>query len=110
MIIILRPFKIGDYIEAGGTAGIVLEISIFSTNLWTADNRKIIVPNGQVYRGTIVNFNANETRRIDLVYGIGYNDNFDKAKELIWEIIKSDERILKDPGASVMLLELGDNN
>lgn len=110
MIIIFRPFKIGDFIEAGGTSGVVEEISIFNTVFRTPDNRQIIVPNAQIYGGTIVNVSAKDTRRIDLVFGIGYDDDLAKARELIWEVIKSDERILKDPEPAVALAELADSS
>ncbi|MDH5191975.1 MAG: mechanosensitive ion channel [Gammaproteobacteria bacterium] len=110
MLIIFRPFKIGDFIEAGGTSGTVEKITIFSTVMRTGDNREIIVPNGQIYGGTIINFSARPTRRIDMVFGIGYNDDIKKARELMMDIIKQDARILSDPEPAISLAELADNS
>ncbi len=110
MLIFFRPFKTGDFVEAAGISGIVENINIFSTLLRTADNREILVPNGQIYDGVIINYSARDTRRIDLVMGIGYEDDIRKAKALMEEVINADERILKDPAATVMLLELADSS
>ena len=110
MIILFRPFKVGDFIEAGGASGVVEEVRMFATILRTGDNREIIVPNGQIYGGTIVNYSARETRRIDLVFGIGYDDDIAKAKQIMEEIMKQDERILQDPAPSVAMGELGDSS
>ncbi len=110
MLALFRPFKEGDFVEAAGTAGVVEKISIFNTILLTPDNREVIVPNSQVYGGTIVNVTARSTRRIDLVFGIGYDDNIGQAKKLIEEVMNSEERILKDPAAAVMVAELGDSS
>lgn len=110
MLIVFRPFRTGDYIDAAGTAGSVEEISIFSTTLKTPDNREVIVPNGAIYSGTITNFSARETRRLDLVFGIGYDDDLKQAKSLIEEILRSDERVLDEPEASLGVLELADSS
>lgn len=110
MLILFRPFKVGDYIEAAGVAGTVEEVRIFSTLIKTPDNRQIIIPNGQIYGGTIVNVSAKPTRRVDLVFGIGYDDDIRKAKELISAIMDQDERILKDPAPAIALGELGDSS
>lgn len=110
MLIIFRPFKVGDFIEAAGVSGVVEEVQIFNTLLKTPDNREIIVPNGQIYSGTITNFSARDTRRIDLVFGIGYEDDIKKAKQLIEQIMTADDRILKDPAAAVALGELADSS
>ncbi len=110
MLIIFRPFKVGDFIEAAGTSGIVEAIHIFSSILRTGDNRVVTVPNGQIYGGTIINFSARDTRRIDLVFGIGYDDDLKKAKTLIEEVMTTDERILKDPAPVIMVLELADSS
>jgi small conductance mechanosensitive channel len=107
MLIMFRPFKVGDFVEAGSTMGIVESIAIFSTVMRTGDNREVIVPNGQIYGGTIINYSARETRRIDLVFSIGYGDDIRKAKSIIEEVIKTEERILKDPAPTIMVLELG---
>jgi small conductance mechanosensitive channel len=110
MLIIFKPFRVGDFVEAGGSAGTVEEIRIFSTIMRTPDNREITIPNGQIYSGTIINVTARDTRRIDLVFGIGYGDDLSKARQLIWEVINSDERILKDPEPAVALAELADSS
>jgi len=110
MLIIFKPFKVGDFVEAGGSAGTVEEIRIFSTIMRTPDNREITIPNGQIYSGTIINVTARDTRRIDLVFGIGYSDDLAKARDLIWNVINSDERILKDPEPAVALAELADSS
>ncbi|MCF6210089.1 MAG: mechanosensitive ion channel [Gammaproteobacteria bacterium] len=110
MLVLFKPFKLGDFIEAGGESGVVESIRIFSTLLKTADNREITVPNGQIYGGTIVNFSARDTRRIDLIFGIGYGDDIRQAKQLIEEVMAADERILKDPAAVVMVAELADSS
>jgi small conductance mechanosensitive channel len=110
LLIIFRPFKTGDFVEAGGTAGVVESISIFSTIMRTGDNREVIVPNGSIYNGTITNFSARETRRIDMVFGIGYGDDIKKAKEILQQILDADERILKDPAPLIAVGELGDSS
>jgi small conductance mechanosensitive channel len=110
MLIIFRPFKVGDFIEAAGVNGVVEEVQIFNTLLKTPDNREIIVPNGQIYSGTITNFSARDTRRIDLVFGIGYDHDIKKAKQLIEQIMTADDRILKDPAAAVALGKLADSS
>jgi len=110
MIIIFRPFNIGDYITAGGSAGTVDEIGLFCTLLHTPDNQRIIVPNSAIMGGTIVNTSAMSTRRIDLVIGIGYDDNIGQARDIIMAIVESDERILKDPEPGVVVGELGDSS
>ncbi len=107
MLIIFRPFKTGDFVEAGGIAGIVETITIFTTIMRTGDNREVIVPNGQIYSGTITNYSARETRRIDMVFSIGYEDNIKQAKTLIEEALKQESRILDDPAPTIMVLELG---
>jgi small conductance mechanosensitive channel len=107
MLIIFRPFKLGDFVEAGGIAGVVEEIRIFHTVLKTGDNREVTMPNAQIYSGTIVNYSARETRRIDLVIGIGYDDDIKKARDLINRVLEADATVLKDPAPTVMLLELG---
>jgi len=110
MLILFRPFKAGDYVEAGGSSGTVESIQIFSTTLNTPDNRKVIVPNGKITGDSIINYSAMERRRIDLVFGIGYDDDIKKAKETLEKILSEDERILKDPAPTVAVLELGDSS
>lgn len=110
MLVLFKPFKAGDFIEAAGNAGVVEKLRIFNTVMRTGDNREITIPNSQIYGGTIVNFSARDTRRIDLVFGIGYDDDLKQAKALIEKTIAADERILKDPEPVVMLLELADSS
>lgn len=107
LLIVFRPFKIGDFVEAAGTSGIVEEITLFTTMLRTPDNRSVIVPNGAIYGDTITNYTARDTRRIDMVFGIGYEDDMRKAQEIMTEIIKADERVLEEPEPLVTLGELG---
>lgn len=110
MLIVFRPFKTGDFVEAGGVSGVVEVINIFSTTMRTGDNKEVIVPNGAIYGGTITNYSARETRRIDMVFGIGYDDDIRKAKDIIKAVIDADERILKDPEALIAVGELADSS
>jgi len=110
LMIIFRPFKAGDFIEASGVAGVVEEIQLFTTRLRTPDNKTVIIPNGQVTAGSITNYSAKDTRRVDMTFGIGYGDDIDKAKRIIREVIDADARILKDPEPTIGLVELGDSS
>ena len=110
LLIVFRPFRVGDFIEAAGTSGIVQAVNVFSTVLATGDNREVIVPNGQIYGGTIINVTARPTRRIDLVFGIGYGDDIRTAKRLIEEAMGRDERILAEPAPAISLAELADSS
>jgi small conductance mechanosensitive channel len=110
MLIIFRPFKAGDFVEAGGTSGVVEDISIFSTTLKTGDNREVIVPNGSIYGGTITNYSAKATRRIDMVFGIGYDDDIRLAKEIINKVVAADERVLKETDTLIAVAELADSS
>lgn len=110
MLVIFRPFRVGDFIEAAGVSGTVEQIGIFKTDLKTGDNRVIVVPNSLIYSDAIVNFSAKETRRIDLVIGIGYGDEMHRAKSLIKGVLDAEERVIKDPAANIMLLELGESS
>lgn len=110
LMIIFKPFKVGDFIEAGGTAGIVEEITIFNTVMKTPDNRKIIVPNAAVTGGNITNNSANPIRRIDLVVGVSYGDDLDKVRKLLEDILAADERILKNPEPFIGVMELADSS
>jgi len=110
MLIIFRPFKSGDYVEAGGIGGSVEEIQIFNTTLKTPDNKIVIVPNGQITGDKIINYSAMDKRRIDMVFGISYEDNIKAAKEVLEKIIAADERILKDPAPVIAVLELADSS
>jgi small conductance mechanosensitive channel len=110
MLLVFRPFKIGDYVEVAGTAGSVQEIGIFTSTLHTPDNVKIIVPNSSVYGETITNYSANDTRRVDLVIGIGYGDDIGRAVETIGRVIAADARVLKEPEPQIAVAELGDSS
>lgn len=110
MLLIFRPFKIGDFVDAGGTAGSVMEIGVFSTTLHTPDNVRITVPNSGVYGQTIKNYTANDTRRNDMVIGISYDDDIGKAMETITRVVTSDSRVLKDPAPVIAVSELGDSS
>lgn len=108
MIILFKPFKVGDLVTAAGVTGTITEVGIFNSIFLTGDNQKIIVPNGAITKGSITNVNANDTRRIDLVVGIGYNDDIKKAKDVLNTIIKSNEKVLLDKGITVAVSELAD--
>ncbi len=110
MLIMFRPFQKGDFVEAAGQSGVVEEVQIFNTTMKTGDNRQIIIPNGQIYGGTIVNYSAKDTRRIDLVIGIGYDDDIAKAKEILADLMVQENRILADPAPAIALGELGDSS
>ncbi|MBD3216859.1 MAG: mechanosensitive ion channel [candidate division Zixibacteria bacterium] len=110
MLIIFRPFKAGDYVEAGGMAGTVEEIHIFQTILKSPDNRKIFIPNSQITSGSITNYSAKDTRRVDMVFGIGYGDDIKKAKETLEQIVREDSRVLEDPAPTIAVSELGDSS
>jgi small conductance mechanosensitive channel len=110
MIIMLRPFKIGDYVEAGGTAGVVEAISVFATTLKTPDNKVVIIPNGSVTGGNIINYSTKPTRRVDMTMGIGYGDDIKKAKELFEKILADHPKVLADPAPTVAVSELADSS
>lgn len=110
LMIIFRPIRVGDYVEIAGTAGTVEEISIFTTTLKSPDNKTVIIPNASVTGGNIVNWTVKGTRRVDMVFGIGYDDDIDKAKTIMKDILAKDERILQDPATQIALLELGDSS
>lgn len=110
MLIVFRPFKSGDFIEAAGITGVVERINIFTSTLRTPDNREIIVPNGPIYGGVITNYSARDTRRIDMTFGIGYGDDIRQAKEIIGGVLEADQRVLKDPAPVVAVGELGNSS
>jgi small conductance mechanosensitive channel len=110
LMIIFRPFKVGEFIEGAGVAGTVEEISIFTTQLKSPDNKTIIVPNAKISGDNIVNYSTKGTRRVDMVAGIGYECDIDKAREILEEIVTSDERVLKDPAHKIGVVELADSS
>jgi len=110
LMIIFRPFKQGDFIEGAGVAGVVEEVHIFNTIMRTGDNKTIIIPNAGLMNGNIVNYSSKPTRRLDLVIGIGYDDDIKKAKNVLNELMQQESRILKDPAPTLGLLELADSS
>lgn len=110
LLILFKPFKIGDVITAAGITGVVESVQIFSTVMKTGDNQQIIVPNGQIYGSTITNITARDTRRIDLVVSIGYEDNISKARQILEELVANNPLILDDPAPTILVLELGESS
>lgn len=110
MIIIFKPLKVGEFIEAGGSSGTVEEVNIFNTIMKTGDNKIIIVPNSSIINKNITNYSREKTRRVDLTFSIGYSDDLKLAKNTLIEILNNDERILKDPAPFVAVSELADSS
>ncbi|MGE4501752.1 MAG: mechanosensitive ion channel family protein [Thiomicrospira sp.] len=110
VMIVLQPFKTGDFVEAGGITGVVEKVNLFNTLLRTTDNREITVPNGQISRSALINYSARDTRRIDLVIGIHYDSDLRKAKQVLMDLIKSEPRALAEPEPLVAVSELADNS
>lgn len=110
LILIVRPIRAGEYIEAQGVGGTVDSIQIFNTILKTPDNKTIIIPNGSLSNGNIINYSRQPTRRVDLNIGIDYGDDVKKARSILLELADADERVFKDPEAVVWLVSLGDNS
>ncbi len=110
ILILFRPFKRGDFVQVGGTMGIVDEVKIIHTTLKTLDNQVVIVPNSNITTQTITNYSALPTRRIDLTVGIGYGSDLRKAKQILEQLLNDEPRILKDPAPSVVVTELADNS
>ncbi len=110
MILIFKPFKVGDYIEAQGQSGTVKEIQLFNTVINTTDNKTILIPNGGLSTGIINNYSKENSRRVDWTFGIGYGDDYDKAKATIAELLESDGRVFKDPAYFIALTSMGDSS
>lgn len=110
LILIVRPIRAGEYIEAQGVGGTVDSIQIFNTILKTPDNKTIIIPNGSLSNGNIINYSRQPTRRVDLNIGIDYGDDVKQARSILLELANADERVFKDPAAVVWLVSLGDNS
>ena len=110
LIIIFRPYKVGDWVEAAGISGAVEEVQILTTVLKTGDNKKVIVPNSQIMGGVITNYSANDMRRVDLVVGVSYDDDLDKVRSTIEELIAADDRILDEPAHTIAVSELADSS
>ena len=110
LILTFRPFKVGDFIEIAGVSGVVQNIQIFTTELNSPDNKKIIVPNGGVISGNIVNYSANDTRRVDLVFGVGYGDDIDAAKAVLAKVVANNAQVLEFPETTIAVVELADSS
>ncbi|WP_425093942.1 mechanosensitive ion channel family protein [Tropicimonas sp. S265A] len=110
MLILFRPYKLGDFVEVGGTSGTVKDLNLFVTELATPDNVQIIVPNGQAWGTIITNYSGHQTRRVDLVFGIDYEDDMEKAKGIILRLATEDPRTLADPEPWVRVTNLGDSS
>jgi len=110
MLVMFRPFVKGDVVEVAGVTGKVLEVRIFSTIMTTPDNKQIIIPNGQVAAGTITNYTANDQRRVDLVFGVGYDDDLKVAREILTKLCADHPKILDDPATNIFVLNLGDSS
>jgi small conductance mechanosensitive channel len=110
LIVFFRPYKVDDFISAGGISGTVKEVQIFNTVLATPDNVRVIIPNAQVTSGSISNFSHNPTRRIDLVASISYGDDIAKAKQVLKSVLEQDSRVLKDPSFKVAVSEMGESS
>ncbi len=110
LIVMFRPYKVGDFVEAAGIAGSVVQVQILTTVLKTSDNKQIVVPNAQIMGSIITNYSANETRRVDLVIGIGYDDDIDKVRDTIQQLVDADDRIMKDPACRIAVSELADSS
>ena len=110
LLILFRPFKSGDFIQAAGTAGSIQEIQMLYTVLKTPDNIKVVIPNGKLMGDIIVNFSAHESRRAEWIFGVGYNDDMKKVRKILTSLIENENRILKDPAPQIIVKELGDNS
>jgi len=110
LIVMFRPYRVGDWVEAAGVAGTIMQVQILTTIMRTGDNKEIIVPNGQIMGAIITNYSANETRRVDMVFGVSYSDDIDKVRAVIKEVVDADERVLKDPPCLIAVAALADSS
>jgi len=110
LVLLFKPYKVGDYVEAQGVSGTVRAIQVFNTVITTGDNKTIIVPNGAISNGVITNYSSQATRRVDMTFGIGYEDDISKAKALLKKLISEDSRILDTPEPVVVVAELADSS
>lgn len=110
LIVLFRPYRVGDYIEAAGIGGTVESVQILTTVMRTPDNKRIIVPNSQIMNSAITNYSVNDTRRIDLVVGVGYGDDLDKVRATLEDLVENEERILRDPAWVIAVGELADSS
>ena len=110
LIVLFRPYRVGDFIEGAGIAGVVEQVQILTTVLRTGDNKRIIVPNGQIMESIITNYSANDTRRVDMVVGVSYDDDLDKVRSVLEDLVAAEERILDDPACTIAVSELADSS
>ena len=110
LIVMFRPYRVGDFVEAAGISGTVLQVQILTTILKTGDNKQIIVPNGQIMGSIITNYSANDTRRIDMTVGVSYDDDLDKVRSTLRDLVNADSRILKDPECLIAVAALADSS
>jgi small conductance mechanosensitive channel len=110
LIVLFRPYKVGDWVEAAGIAGTVVEVQILTTIFRTGDNKSIIVPNGQVMNSVITNYSSHAQRRVDMVIGVSYDDDLDKVRATLEELVAADDRILDDPACKIAVSELADSS
>jgi small conductance mechanosensitive channel len=110
LIVLFRPYKVGDWIEGAGISGTVEEVQILTTILKTGDNKQVIVPNAQIMDSIITNYSAKETRRVDMIIGVSYDDDLDKVRSTLEELVAAEERILDDPACTIAVSELADSS
>lgn len=110
LIVIFRPYRVGDFVEAAGVSGTILQVQILTTMMKTADNKEIIVPNSQIMGSIITNYSANDTRRVDMLIGVSYGDDLDKVRKTVQELVDADDRILKDPACLIAVAELAESS
>ena len=110
LLIIFRPFKVGDYVEAAGISGTVEALQIFTTTLCTPDNKTIIVPNSQIGSGVVINYSTKDTRRVDLTFGVSYRDNLDHVRNVIKQVLDADSRVLAEPSYTIVVAALADSS
>ena len=110
LIVMFRPYKVGDWVEAAGISGAVEEVQILTTVLKTGDNKRVIVPNSQIMDSIITNYSANDTRRVDMVVGVSYNDDLDKVRNTLQELVAAESRILDEPACTIAVSELADSS
>ena len=110
LIVLFRPYRVGDFVEAAGIAGSVEQVQILTTILKTPDNKQIIVPNSQIMDSVITNYSANDTRRVDMVFGVSYSDDLDKVHSVLKEMVEAEDRILDDPACTIAVSELADSS
>ena len=110
LIVLFRPYRVGDYVEAAGVSGTIEQVQILTTMLVTPDNKQIVVPNSQIMDSIITNYSAKDTRRVDMVVGVSYSDDLDQVRKLLEEMVAADDRILEDPACTIAVSELADSS